>query len=186
MARLLTVAALQAVYGADLEANLSKTERLIRDAAGKGAQIILPSELFEGPYFCTSQEERWFAQARSVDEHPALLRLAPLAKEAGGWELCKKSGGAVFTSTNDPGYQSLLAMINAGRDFLDHNKRFDMTGFVPRTDWFREMKRYGMVPQCVKPEEVTDVYAIEQDYWRSLWPQPEPATAAKVPRIPTP
>ncbi len=101
MARLLTVAALQAAYGADLEANLNKTERLIRDAASKGAQIILPSELFEGPYFCTSQEERWFAQARSVDEHPALLRLAPLAKELGvvlPLSFFEKDGPAYYNS----------------------------------------------------------------------------------------
>jgi hypothetical protein len=102
----------------------------------------------------------------------SLMLLAPLAKEAGGWDLCKKSGAAVFASTTDPGYQALRAMIVAGQEFLDRNKRFDMTGFVPRTDWFREMKRYGMVPQCVKPEEVTDTYAIEQDYWKSLWHQP--------------
>lgn len=108
------------------------------------------------------------------------MLLAPLAGEAGGWDLCKKSGTAVFASTTDPGYQAIRAMIVAGQEFLDHNKRFDMTGFVPRTDWFREMKRYGMVPQCVKPEEVTDVYAIEQDYWRSLWPQPETAATAKA------
>lgn len=110
----------------------------------------------------------------------SLMLLAPLAKEAGGWELCKKSDTAVFASTTDPGYQAIRAMIVAGQEFLDRNKRFDMTGFVPRTDWFREMKRYGMVPQCVKPEEVTDVYAIEQDYWRSLWHQPEPAATAKT------
>ena len=110
----------------------------------------------------------------------SLMLLAPLAKEAGGWELCKKSDTAVLASTTDPGYQAIRAMIVAGQEFLDRNKRFDMTGFVPRTDWFREMKRYGMVPQCVKPEEVTDVYAIEQDYWRSLWHQPEPAATAKT------
>ena len=93
---------------------------------------------------------------------------------------------AIFASTTDPGYQAIRAMIVAGQEFLDRNKRFDMTGFVPRTDWFREMKRYGMVPQCVKPEEVTDVYAIEQDYWRSLWHQPEPAATAKASRNSTP
>ena len=101
MARLLTVAALQAAYGADLEANLNKTERLIREAAGRGAQVILPSELFEGPYFCTSQEERWFSQARGVDEHPALLRLAPLAKELGvvlPLSFFEKDGPAYYNS----------------------------------------------------------------------------------------
>jgi len=125
----------------------------------------------------------------------SLMLLAPLAKEAGGWGLCgatergsltRSNSGttagprspAVFASAADPGYQVILAMINAGRDFLEQNKRFDMTGFVPRTDWFREMKRYGMVPQCVKPEEATDVYAIEQDYWRSLWHHPETAGLA--------
>jgi len=116
----------------------------------------------------------------------SLMLLAPLAKEAGGWDLCKKSGAAVFASTTDPGYQAIRAMIVAGQEFLDRNKRFDMTGFVPRTDWFREMKRYGMVPQCVKPEEVTDVYAIEEDYWRSLWHHPEPAATAKASRNSTP
>ena len=116
----------------------------------------------------------------------SLMLLAPLAKEAGGWDLCKKSGAAVFSSAADPGYQAIRAMIVAGQEFLDRNKRFDMTGFVPRTDWFREMKRYGMVPQCVKPEEATDVYAIEQDYWRSLWHQTEPAATAKAKQSVTP
>ncbi|MBP7949337.1 MAG: hypothetical protein KA004_06750 [Verrucomicrobiales bacterium] len=112
----------------------------------------------------------------------SLMLLAPLATEAGGWNLCGKpatgDAAAVFGSIADPGYQAILGMIAAGRDFLERNKRFDMTGFVPRTDWFREMKRYGMVPQCVKPEEVTDVYAIEQDYWKSLWHQPGTAPSA--------
>ena len=123
----------------------------------------------------------------------SLMLLAPLAKEAGGWGLCanvqggpasrgkSKTASPVFATAADPGYQRILAMINAGRNFVDRNKRFDMTGFVPRGDWFREMKRYGLVPQCVKPEEVTDVYTIEQDYWRSLWHQPAAATRGIMP-----
>ena len=49
MPRTLTVAALQAAYGADRDANISRTADLIRQAADKGAQVILPSELFQGP-----------------------------------------------------------------------------------------------------------------------------------------
>ena len=56
MARTVTVAALQTAYGADMKANIEKTETLVREAAAKGAQVILPSELFQGPYFCVSQE----------------------------------------------------------------------------------------------------------------------------------
>ena len=83
MARIVTVAALQTRYGPDLQANLKRTEDLVREAAGRGAQVILPSELFQGPYFCVSQEERWFATAHPWREHPCLLAMAPLAQELG-------------------------------------------------------------------------------------------------------
>jgi N-carbamoylputrescine amidase len=83
MTRTISVAAIQTSYGEDVKANIAKTEGFIREAAGKGAQVILPSELFQGPYFCTSQEERWFATAYEADKHPCVLALAPVAKELG-------------------------------------------------------------------------------------------------------
>jgi N-carbamoylputrescine amidase len=83
MARTITVAALQTSYGEDMAANISKTEGLIREAAGRGAQAILPSELFQGHYFCVSQEEKWFATAHPWREHPCVTALAPLAGELG-------------------------------------------------------------------------------------------------------
>ena len=90
-----------------------------------------------------------------------------------------RADGTMFASTGDPGYQAIRAMIVAGQKFLnDDNTRFDMTNFKPRADWVREMKRYGVLPECVKPGEVADVYAIEQDYWKSLWHQPATAAAS--------
>jgi N-carbamoylputrescine amidase len=83
MARKLKVAAIQASYGMDLAANIKKTEGFIREAAAQGAQAILPSELFQGPYFCVAQEERWFAEAHPWREHPCVKALAPLAGELG-------------------------------------------------------------------------------------------------------
>ncbi len=83
MARTLTVAAIQTSYGTDLAANIDKTARFVRAAAAEGAQVILPSELFQGPYFCVAQEERWFATAHPWREHPCVTALAPLAKELG-------------------------------------------------------------------------------------------------------
>ena len=83
MPRNVTVAAIQASYGMDLAANIEKTAGLIREAAGRGAQVILPPELFQGPYFCVSQEERWFAHAHPWREHPCVKALAPLAGELG-------------------------------------------------------------------------------------------------------
>jgi hypothetical protein len=110
----------------------------------------------------------------------SLMLLAPLSKDAGGWGLCHPTtqgeAPAVFATTEDPGYRALLAMIEAGQGFLDRDRRFDMAGFAPRGDWLREMKRYGLLSECQKPAEVTNVYAVEQDYWRSLWYQPSEST----------
>ena len=79
--RTVTVAALQSAYGRDLQANIDRTLALIREAAGRGAQVILPSELFQGIYFCTTQDERWFDQAWPAPEHPCVRALRPLARE---------------------------------------------------------------------------------------------------------
>ena len=83
MARTLSVAAIQTAYGDDMAANIARTAGFIREAAAGGAQVILPSELFQGPYFCVAQEERWFATAYPWREHPCVTALAPLAAELG-------------------------------------------------------------------------------------------------------
>ena len=83
MTRTITVAALQSSYGEDMQANIRGTAELVREAASKGAQAILPSELFQGPYFCVSQEERWFATAYPWREHPCLQPMSELAAELG-------------------------------------------------------------------------------------------------------
>ena len=83
MARTVTVAALQTSYGEDMQANIDKTIDLIRQAAARGAQVILPSELFQGPYFCVTQEEHWFATAHPWREHPAVVQLQSVARELG-------------------------------------------------------------------------------------------------------
>jgi N-carbamoylputrescine amidase len=79
----ITVAAIQASYGLDIDANIARTADLIREAASKGAQVILAPELFQGPYFCVTQEEHWFAGAKPWREHPCVTALAPLAQELG-------------------------------------------------------------------------------------------------------
>lgn len=79
--RALTVAAIQTSYGRDMKANIAKTEDFIRAAAKKGAQVILPSELFQGIYFCTEQNPKWFETAHPAADHPCVKALAPLAKK---------------------------------------------------------------------------------------------------------
>ena len=83
MTRSITVAGLQAAFGEDMSANIATVKELVRDAAGRGAQVILPPELFQGPYFCKVQDERFFAWAYPAMEHPCVTELAPLAAELG-------------------------------------------------------------------------------------------------------
>ncbi|MEA1943481.1 MAG: N-carbamoylputrescine amidase [Pseudomonadota bacterium] len=83
MARTISVAALQAAFGEDMDANIATVTELVRDAAGRGAQVILPPELFQGPYFCKVQDERFFATAYPAMEHPCVTAMAPLAAELG-------------------------------------------------------------------------------------------------------
>jgi len=111
----------------------------------------------------------------------SILLLAPLAKSAGGWGLCRdprtQEAVSVFADTSDPGYQKLLALCVAGKEFLtQNNTRFDMTNFRPRVDWVREMKRYGILPDLDANAPI-DVYATERKYWQSLWYQPPPTVA---------
>ncbi|HEY8247983.1 MAG TPA: N-carbamoylputrescine amidase [Hyphomicrobium sp.] len=79
--RPLTVAAIQTSYDNDLAENIAKTETFVRQAAERGAQVILPSELFQGIYFPTRQDPKWFATALQVSEHPCVLALQKLAAE---------------------------------------------------------------------------------------------------------
>ena len=68
MTRTVHVAALQLALGGSEQSNIARVSALVRDAAGQGAKIILPPELFEGPYFCKVEDECEFARARPLGE----------------------------------------------------------------------------------------------------------------------
>ncbi len=76
----LTVAALQLPLGsADEAENIVAVSMLVEEAAAKGAQVILPPELFSGPYFCKVEDEALFALARPTAEHPSVRAMQALA-----------------------------------------------------------------------------------------------------------
>ncbi|UCG56257.1 MAG: hypothetical protein JSU70_15480 [Phycisphaerales bacterium] len=110
----------------------------------------------------------------------SLILLAPMAADAGGYGLCKQrdqngrfgESVTVFTDTNDPDYQKILAMCRDGKKRLKQIKRFDMPGFRPTPSYVREMKRYGILPADLPEDAPIDVYATDRAYWRSLWWQP--------------
>jgi N-carbamoylputrescine amidase len=76
-----TVAATQMACGTDRDANIASAERLIREAAGRGANVVLIQELFESPYFCKDHLAKHFELATPIAENPAIRRLARVAAE---------------------------------------------------------------------------------------------------------
>lgn len=80
----LTVAALQLALGLEDERqNIAAVCALVEDAARRGAQVILPPELFSGPYFCREEDEALFALARPVAEHPSVSAMQEMARGLG-------------------------------------------------------------------------------------------------------
>lgn len=79
--RTVTVAATQMACDQDREGNIARAEALIREAAGRGAHIVLIQELFETPYFCKDQLPEHFELARPAEGHPMIERMQRLAAE---------------------------------------------------------------------------------------------------------
>jgi N-carbamoylputrescine amidase len=82
-AREVTVAAVQCPLAGPRAANIERVEEHVRTAAARGAQVVLPPELFEGPYFCREESAEWFAESRPVDEDEAVARMRVVAGELG-------------------------------------------------------------------------------------------------------
>ena len=108
----LTVAATQMACSWNLPDNLERAERLIRQAAADGAQVILIQELFETPYFCIEQDAKHLELATTLDENRSLPRFRELARE-----LDVVLPFSWFERANRAFYNS-MAMIDAGGDVL--------------------------------------------------------------------
>ena len=86
---------------ADHAANADRAEALVRRAAAEGGQVILLQELFHGPYFCITQDPRYFDWAGPVEDHPLIARFAALARELGvvlPVSFFERAGQAYFNS----------------------------------------------------------------------------------------
>jgi len=100
------IAALQLALSDDIDANIASVSALVREAAGRGAKIILPPELFEGHYFCQTEEDRFFARAKPVAVHKAVQAMQALAAELQVYIPTS------FFEADGPHYYNSLAMID--------------------------------------------------------------------------
>ncbi|MGO4353596.1 N-carbamoylputrescine amidase [Rhizobium sp. RAF36] len=78
-----TLGVVQFACSDDVAENIATASRLIREAAADGANIVLVQELFEGLYFCQTQDPVHFARAHPVEEHPVIEPMRVLARDLG-------------------------------------------------------------------------------------------------------
>ena len=137
----LTLAALQlALNSADEAENIAAVGALVEMAAAKGAQVVLPPELFSGPYFCKVEDEANFALARPTAEHPSVVAMQALAG---------KLGVAIPTSffeRDGQHYYNTMAMIGTYRkshipDGPGYEEKFY---FRPGNDGFKVWEVFGV------------------------------------------
>lgn len=76
-----TVGLVQMAMGEQVADNVAAAERLVREAAVRGANIVLIPELFEGHYFCKDQLPEHFDRALPLAGHPTVEHFRRVAAE---------------------------------------------------------------------------------------------------------
>jgi N-carbamoylputrescine amidase len=105
--RTVRVAVVQCALPGPRDENVGRVEALVRDAAADDADVVLPPELFEGPYFPQEEREELFDEARPFAGNETLARFSALARElsvAIPFSFFERSGSEHYNS---------LAMIDA-------------------------------------------------------------------------
>jgi len=162
--RPVTLATIQMACGWDGAANIARGEELVREAAARGARVILLPELFETPYFCIEQDARHLKLARTVDENPAVRHFSAVARELGvvlPISFFERAGPAYFNSIaildadgsrlgvyrkshipNGPGYQEKNYFSPGDTGFKVWRTRYARIGVgICWDQWFPEAAR---------------------------------------------
>ncbi len=136
----------------------------MREAAARGAQIILLPELFEAPYFCIEQDNRHLNLACPVEENRAVRHFSAVARELGvvlPISFFERAGQVFFNSIaiidadgrnlglyrkshipNGPGYQEKTYFSPGDTGFKVWNTRFGRIGVgICWDQWFPETAR---------------------------------------------
>lgn len=114
---MLKVAAVQMKMGKDKEANRSRAEVLVREAAAGGAKMILLPELFEGLYFCKDMDASYFDWAKPRENNALLGQFSTLAKELNVVLLV-----SYFEKADEEFFNSLVVIDSDGKILENYRK----------------------------------------------------------------
>jgi N-carbamoylputrescine amidase len=147
------VGLIQMACGVDPAENMAKAEWRIREAAGRGAQVICLQELFRSQYFCREEKAELFDLAEPVPG-PSTERLSELALE-----LNVVIVASLFERRTAGVYHNTAAVIDADGALLgiyrkmhipDDPLYFEKFYFTPGDTGFRSFDtRYGRIAALV-------------------------------------
>ncbi|TPN88503.1 N-carbamoylputrescine amidase [Mesorhizobium sp. CU2] len=162
--RQLIAAAVQISCTDQVEENLDKIEGHVREAASRGAGLVVLQELFEGVYFCMDEDRRHNARALPLDGHPTIARMSALAHETGAVlpvSLFERDGSRLYNTLvmidadgkvlgryrkshipNSPGYSEKLYFADGDTGFRVFETAVGKVGAgVCWDQWFPEAAR---------------------------------------------
>jgi N-carbamoylputrescine amidase len=191
--REVTVAATQMACTWDMDANVSRAMELVREAASKGANIVLIQELFETPYFPAEEREDYFALAKPLDGHPTIAKMSSLARELEvvlPVSFFERAGNAYFNS---------LAIVDADGSVMGIYRKSHIPDgpgyeekfyFNPGDTGFRVWKtRYGNIgaaicwdqwfPECARAMVLQDAEILLYPTAIGDEPQPQPVDSRR-------
>ena len=110
--RKVTLAAIQMAMTKVPEENIAHADKMVREAAAKGANVILLPELFERQYFCQERQYEYYAFAETLDENKAVQHFKEVCRELHvvmPISFYEKDGNVLYNS---------IAMIDADGEVL--------------------------------------------------------------------
>jgi N-carbamoylputrescine amidase len=142
----------------DRDENVAKAERLVRQAAGRGAQVVLLPELFETPYFCAVQKSGFYELAHPLNGHSTVAHFRRLAADLGvviPVSVYERAGMALFNT---------VVVIDADGKVVGHYRK----SHIPQAPGYQE--KYYFSPGDTGFEPFTTAYgklgiAICWDQW---------------------
>ena len=111
------VAAIQMSMSEDKNSNVIKAEKLVREAAAEGANIILLPELFQTLYFCKDMDKKYFQWAKPLENNQLIQHFASLAKSLHVVLLV-----SYFEQANQDYFNSLV-VIDADGSVMDNYRK---------------------------------------------------------------
>jgi N-carbamoylputrescine amidase len=154
----------QIACGENTKTNLDKLEMHVREAARRGAKLVVLQELFEGPYFCIDIDAKHNGLAKPFKANATVARFSSLAKALGvvlPVSFFEEDGSRRFNSLtmidadgkvlglyrkshipDSPGYSEKFYFANGDTGFMVHDTAVGKVGAgICWDQWFPEAAR---------------------------------------------